>query len=86
MAKRKSNRVDIRNRKATFDYELIEHFTAGIVLSGSEIKSMCRQGLSLVDSYCYFVEDELLSKYEYCRILVEPHSAVRTPKGTANCC
>jgi len=62
MAKRKENRIDIRNKKATFDYELIEHFTAGIVLSGSEIKSIRAGKASLVDSYCYFVENELFVK------------------------
>lgn len=51
--------MEIRNRKASFEYELLEHFTAGIVLYGSEIKSIRMGKASLVDSYCYFVGNEL---------------------------
>lgn len=51
--------MEIRNRKASFEYELLEHFTAGIVLYGSEIKSIRIGKASLVDSYCYFVGNEL---------------------------
>ena len=35
-----SNNINIKNRRATFDYEIIETFTAGIVLTGTEIKSI----------------------------------------------
>lgn len=60
MADRKQHSgVEIRNRKASFEYELLEHFTAGIVLYGSEIKSIRMGKASLVDSYCYFVGNEL---------------------------
>ncbi|MCK9624894.1 MAG: SsrA-binding protein SmpB [Bacteroidales bacterium] len=61
MPKAKS-KIDIRNKRATFEYELIESFTAGIVLSGTEIKSIRAGKASLVDSYCYFVENELFVK------------------------
>lgn len=63
MAKEKFNKnINIRNRKATFDYEVIEKYTAGIVLVGTEIKSL-RQGRgSLVDTFCYFNKDELWLK------------------------
>ena len=54
--------VDIRNRRASFDYEFIETFTAGIVLVGSEIKSIRAGKASLVDSYCYFSGNELYVK------------------------
>ena len=54
MAKTKQAKVEIRNKKASFEYELLEHFTAGIVLYGSEIKSIRMGRASLVDSYCYF--------------------------------
>lgn len=58
MAERKSNIV-IKNKRASFDYELIETFTAGIVLVGTEIKSIRLGKSSLVDTYCYFVGSEL---------------------------
>lgn len=50
----KQNSVNIKNRRATFDYELIETFTAGIVLTGTEIKSVRLGKASLVDTYCRF--------------------------------
>lgn len=58
MPKAKST-VEIKNRRASFDYEFVERFTAGIVLSGTEIKSIRAGKASLVDSYCYFVGGEL---------------------------
>ena len=59
MAKTTNNKVEIRNKKASFEYELLEHFTAGVVLNGTEIKSIRAGKASLVDSYCYFVGNEL---------------------------
>ncbi len=46
--------VNIKNKRATFDYELVETFTAGIVLTGTEIKSIRLGKASLVDTYCQF--------------------------------
>lgn len=55
MAKKKGNtRLQIVNRRASFDYEFLETFTAGIVLVGTEIKSVRSGKASLVDAYCYF--------------------------------
>ncbi len=51
--------INIRNRRATFDYELVETFTAGIVLTGTEIKSIRLGKASLVDTYCLFENGEL---------------------------
>ena len=51
--------INIRNKRATFDYEIIEEFIAGIVLVGTEIKSLRVGKASLVDSYCYFERGEL---------------------------
>lgn len=58
MPKAKSN-IEIKNKKASFEYEFIESFTAGIVLTGTEIKSIRAGKASLADSYCYFVGSEL---------------------------
>ncbi len=58
MAKAKSN-IEIKNKRASFDYEFVERFMAGIVLSGTEIKSIRAGKASLVDSYCYFSGGEL---------------------------
>lgn len=55
MASKKGNtRLQIVNRRASFDYEFLETFTAGIVLVGTEIKSVRAGKASLVDAYCYF--------------------------------
>lgn len=52
-------KISIKNRRAGFDYTFIEKYTAGIVLLGTEIKSIREGKASLVDSYCYFRNDEL---------------------------
>jgi len=62
MGNKKQQSIEIKNKKASFEYELLEHFTAGIVLYGSEIKSIRLGKASLVDSYCYFVGNELFIK------------------------
>lgn len=61
MAKAES-KIEIKNKRASFEYEFIESFTAGIVLSGTEIKSIRAGKASLVDSYCYFANHELYVK------------------------
>ena len=61
MPKAKS-KIEIKNKKASFEYEFIESFTAGIVLSGTEIKSIRAGKASLADTYCYFVGMELFVK------------------------
>ena len=52
-------KLEIKNRKARFNYEIIDTYTAGIVLVGSEIKSIRASKVSFTDSYCMFVENEL---------------------------
>ena len=61
MPKAKSS-VEIKNRRASFDYEFIETFQAGIVLTGTEIKSIRAGKASLVDAFCYFNSNELYIK------------------------
>ena len=59
MAARKEHRAEYRTKTASFDYEFLETYEAGIVLVGTEIKSIRMGKVSLVDSYCYFVGNEL---------------------------
>lgn len=61
MEKRKSN-VNIKNKRATFDYIISDTYTAGIVLTGTEIKSIRESRASLVDTYCTFINNELWVK------------------------
>ena len=51
--------IQIRNKKASFDYEFIDTYTAGIVLTGTEIKSIRAGKAGLVDSFCLFENGEL---------------------------
>ncbi|GHT73090.1 SsrA-binding protein [Bacteroidia bacterium] len=57
-----NNNIVIKNKRATFDYELVETFVAGIVLTGTEIKSVRLGKASLVDTYCVFIRQELWVK------------------------
>jgi SsrA-binding protein len=56
------NNIVIKNKKASFDYEFIETFVAGIVLTGTEIKSVRLGKASLVDTYCVVINRELWVK------------------------
>ena len=59
---RKKSPIQIKNRKASFEYFFIEEFTAGIVLTGTEIKSIRAGKASLVDTYCTIIRGELWVK------------------------
>lgn len=59
---RKKSPVQIRNKKASFEYFFIEELTAGIVLTGTEIKSIRAGKASLVDTYCTIIRGEMWVK------------------------
>jgi len=65
-----SNTVNIENRRAKFDYQFLDTYTAGLVLTGTEIKSIREGKAGLSDSFCFFRNDELfvrnlhISEYE----------------------
>lgn len=60
MAKDKiQKKVEIVNRKASFEYQFLDVFTAGMVLTGTEIKSIRQGKVNLTDAYCVFHQDEL---------------------------
>ncbi|MDH5474769.1 MAG: SsrA-binding protein SmpB [Cyclobacteriaceae bacterium] len=55
--------INIKNRKVSFDYELIDKYVAGLVLKGTEIKSIRMGKVTLTDGYCYFdTKGELYAK------------------------
>ena len=66
-----NSKVKILNKKAKFEYYLHDHYVAGIVLSGSEIKSIRNSKVSIKESFCKFIENELfiinmnIQKYEF---------------------
>lgn len=58
-------RVLIKNRRATFDYEILDTYTAGLVLLGTEIKSLRLGKASLVDTFCIVDRGEVWAKNIY---------------------
>lgn len=63
--------INIQNRKASFEYYFLEEYSAGMVLTGTEIKSIREGKVSMADAYCFFDKGELyvknmnISKYEF---------------------
>ncbi|WP_312207167.1 SsrA-binding protein SmpB [Epilithonimonas hominis] len=51
--------VNILNKRARFEYEILEEYEAGIVLTGTEIKSLRSSKASITESFCQFIDDEL---------------------------
>ena len=60
-----SNKINIKNKKAKFEYEFLEKFTAGIVLTGTEIKSIRAGKASIIEGYCFVQSGELFIKNMY---------------------
>ena len=54
-----SNDINIRNRQASYEYELMDKYVAGIVLTGTEIKSIREGKVNLQDGFCFFNKGEL---------------------------
>ena len=69
--KEKTQSVSILNRKARFEYELLEFFTAGLKLQGTEIKSLRGGNANLAEAYCYEKDGEVwitgmfIAEYSY---------------------
>jgi len=61
----KFSEVNIKNRRAHFDYSISETYTAGIVLTGTEIKSIRLGKASLVDTFCYVANNAVWIKNMY---------------------
>jgi SsrA-binding protein len=57
-----SNDINIRNKQAGFEYELLDKYVAGMVLMGTEIKSIREGKVNLQDGYCYLSNNELFVK------------------------
>jgi SsrA-binding protein len=83
-----SNKINIENRRAKFDYQFLETFTAGLVLKGTEIKSIREGKANLNESYCYFKNNELYIKNmhitEYSEASFYNHEPMRERKLLLN--
>ncbi len=79
-----SNNIHIENRRARFDYQFLEKYTAGLVLTGTEIKAIREGKAGLSDSYCYFKNGELYVKNmhvsEYSQASFYSHDPLRERK------
>jgi len=92
MSKEKKNKFDkiinIRNKKAGYEFEFLDTYTAGLVLSGTEIKSIREGKVSLNEAYCYFKRGELYVKQmhiaPYSMASSYNHDAVRERKLLLN--
>ncbi len=60
-----SSKINIKNKRASFEYEFLETFTAGIVLTGTEIKSIRAGKASIIEGYCFIKDGELFIKNMY---------------------
>lgn len=58
----KLKQIEINNKKALFDYEVLDKYEAGILLKGTEIKSVRHAQVNLKDAYCFFKGTELFVK------------------------
>lgn len=61
----KPTKINIKNRRAEFDYAILDRYTAGIVLTGTEIKSIRAGKAGLVDTFCYIHNGEVWVKNMY---------------------
>ena len=61
----KGAKINIKNKRAEFDFLLMDKYTAGLVLTGTEIKSIRKGKASLVDTYCYIIGGEVWVKNMY---------------------
>lgn len=57
-----SNNINIKNRRASYEYELLDKYVAGLVLRGTEIKSIKEGKVNLQDGFCYVNDGELFVK------------------------
>lgn len=57
-----SKNISIRNKRASFEFTFIDTYIAGIVLSGTEIKSIRQGNVNLQDAFCVFIGEKLIAK------------------------
>lgn len=79
-----SNNIQIKNRKANYEYEFVEKLESGIMLKGTEIKSLREGKASIQEAYCYFKNGELFVKgmniSPYAQASFESHDMTRDRK------
>ncbi|OYX21902.1 MAG: SsrA-binding protein, partial [Algoriphagus sp. 32-45-6] len=80
--------VNIRNKKASFEFEFIDTYVAGLMLKGTEIKSIRESKVSLTEAFCMFLDGELYIRQmhisPYSMAASYNHEAVRDRKLLLN--
>ena len=76
---KKQKNVSIKNRKASFSYEFLDKLTCGIVLTGSEVKSIRDSKVNLAEGFCFFRNNELWMKNVHISEYKEANIANHTP-------
>lgn len=80
--------VNIKNKKASFEFEFIDTYVAGLMLKGTEIKSIREGKVSLTEAYCMFLDGELYIRQmhiaPYSMAASYNHEAVRDRKLLLN--
>ena len=84
----KQSEINIKNKRATFEFEILDTYVAGVILHGSEIKSIREGRANMSDAYCVFREGELLIKNlninEYKQATMWQHEPLRIRKLLLN--
>ena len=75
------SKVNIRNKKARFEYHLEDTFTAGMVLTGTEIKSIRNNKASILEAFCVFVNGEVFIRNMFINDYVNTSFFHHKPKG-----
>jgi SsrA-binding protein len=84
----KQSEINIKNKRATFEFEILDTYVAGVILHGSEIKSIREGRANMSDAYCVFREGELwiknLNINEYKQATMWQHEPLRIRKLLLN--
>ena len=81
--KKPAKKISVSNRKASYEYELLDEFDCGIILLGSEVKSIRHGNVSISEAYCYVTKDGVYIKGMHIQELknaVTPHDPIRYKK------
>lgn len=75
------NQINIQNKKARFEYHLIDKFVAGMQLTGTEIKSIRNGKASIVEAYCVFLDGEVFIRNMHIAAYENGSFYNHTPRG-----
>ena len=75
------SKVNIRNKKARFEYHLEDTFAAGMVLTGTEIKSIRNNKASILEAFCVFVNGEVFIRNMFINDYINTSFFHHKPKG-----